>query len=131
MDGPAYFSVHAKGEVWAQMLFEVYQNLHLRLPFTENWYTNDRTHYANTLVLQLVVDGLKLQPCTPTFIQARDAILHAEKILTKGKHRCDIWRGFAKRGLGIRAKAVGANAPFGTVRTENFDAPKHCGGYVE
>jgi len=126
MDGPAYFGVHAKGEVWAQMLFEVYQNLHLRLPFTENWYTNDKTHYANTLVLQLVVDGLKLQPCSPTFIQARDAILQAEKILTKGKFRCDIWRAFAKRGLGPKAKVVGGNSPFGSVRTESFDVPKAC-----
>ncbi|KAG0368925.1 Fungalysin metallopeptidase-domain-containing protein [Gamsiella multidivaricata] len=126
MDGPGYWGVHAKGEVWAQMLFEVYQNLHLRLPFTEDWYTDDITHYANTLALQLVVDGLKLQPCTPSFIQARDAIIQAEKVLTKGKFHCDIWRAFAKRGLGPKAKVVGANSPFGSVRTESFDLPKAC-----
>ncbi|KAG0263979.1 Fungalysin/Thermolysin Extracellular metalloproteinase 5 [Mortierella polycephala] len=126
MDGPAYWGVHAKGEVWAQMLFEVYQNLHLRLPFTEDWYTEDRTSYANTLAIQLVVDGLKLQPCTPSFIQARDAIIQAEKILTKGKYHCDVWKAFAKRGLGPKAKVVGANSPFGGVRTESFDLPKKC-----
>ncbi|KAF9090067.1 Fungalysin/Thermolysin Extracellular metalloproteinase 5 [Mortierella sp. AM989] len=126
MDGPAYWGVHAKGEVWAEMLFEVYQNLHLRLPFTEKWYTDDKTSYANTLVLQLVVDGLKLQPCTPSFIQARDAIIQAEKILTNGKYRCDIWKAFSKRGLGPKAKVVGANSPFGSVRTESFDLPKGC-----
>ncbi|KAF9290068.1 Fungalysin/Thermolysin Extracellular metalloproteinase 5 [Mortierella alpina] len=126
MDGPAYWGVHAKGEVWAQMLFEVYQNLHLRLPFTEDWYTEDITKYANTLVLQLVVDGLKLQPCSPSFIQARDAIIQAEKVLTKGKYHCDIWKAFSKRGLGPKAKVVGANSPFGSVRTESFDVPKAC-----
>ncbi|KAF9360145.1 Fungalysin/Thermolysin Extracellular metalloproteinase 5 [Mortierella sp. AD094] len=126
MDGPAYWGVHAKGEVWAEMLFEVYQNLHLRLPFTEDWYTEDKTSYANTLVLQLVVDGLKLQPCTPSFIQARDAIIQAEKVLTEGKYHCDIWKAFAKRGLGPKAKVVGANSPFGSVRTESFDLPKAC-----
>ncbi|KAF9909534.1 Fungalysin/Thermolysin Extracellular metalloproteinase 5 [Lobosporangium transversale] len=126
MDGPGYWGVHAKGEVWAQMLFEVYQNLHLRLPFTEDWYTKDITKYANTLVLQLVVDGMKLQPCTPTFIQARDAIIQAEKVLTEGKYRCDIWKAFAKRGLGPNAKVVGANSPFGSIRTEDFNTPSTC-----
>ncbi|KAG0283021.1 Fungalysin/Thermolysin Extracellular metalloproteinase 5 [Linnemannia gamsii] len=126
MDGPQYWGVHAKGEVWAEMLYEVYRNLHLRLPFTQNWYTNDKTKYSNTLVLQLVTDGLKLQPCSPSFIQARDAIIQAEKILTKGKYRCDIWRAFSKRGLGPKAKVVGANSPWGSVRTESFDLPKTC-----
>ncbi|KAF9418115.1 Fungalysin/Thermolysin Extracellular metalloproteinase 5 [Podila epigama] len=128
MDGPQYWGVHAKGEVWAEMLYEVYRNLNLRLPFTEDWYTNDKTSYANTLVLQLVVDGLKLQPCTPSFIQARDAILLAEEQLTKGKYKCDIWRAFTKRGLGPKAKVVGANSPFGSLRTEDFVNPKSCGG---
>ncbi|KAF9324845.1 Fungalysin/Thermolysin Extracellular metalloproteinase 5 [Podila minutissima] len=68
LDGPQYWGVHAKGEVWAAMLYEVYRNLNLRLPFIEDWHTNDKTTYANTLVLLLVIDGLKLQPCTPPFI---------------------------------------------------------------
>ncbi|KAK5801974.1 Fungalysin metallopeptidase-domain-containing protein [Linnemannia elongata] len=126
MDGPQYWGVHAKGEVWAEMLYEVYRNLNLRLPFTQDWYTNDKTSYANTLVLQLVTDGLKLQPCSPSFIQARDAIIQAEKILTKGKYHCDIWKAFSKRGLGTKAKVVGANSPWGSTRTENFDVPKAC-----
>ncbi|OAQ28048.1 hypothetical protein K457DRAFT_139171 [Linnemannia elongata AG-77] len=126
MDKSEYWGVHAKGEVWAEMLYEVYRNLNLRLPFTEDWYTNDKTKYANTLVLQLVVDGLKLQPCMPSFIQARDAILQAEKLLTDGEYQCDIWRAFTKRGLGPKAKVIGANFPFGTVRTESFDLPKQC-----
>ena len=126
MDGPAYWGVHAKGEVWAEMLYEVYRNLNLRLPFTDDWYTDDKTSYANTLALQLVVDGLKLQPCTPSFIQARDAILQAEKLLTEGRYKCDIWRAFSKRGLGPKARVIGANSPFGSIRTENFDLPNAC-----
>ncbi|KAG0333010.1 Fungalysin/Thermolysin Extracellular metalloproteinase 5 [Podila humilis] len=126
MDGPQYWGVHAKGEVWAEMLYEVYRNLHLVLPFTEDWYTNDKTSYANTLVLQLVVDGMKLQPCSPSFTQARNAILDTEKHLTGGKYRCDIWRAFSKRGLGPNAKVVGANSPFGSFRTEDFVTHKDC-----
>ncbi|KAF8934944.1 Fungalysin metallopeptidase-domain-containing protein [Dissophora ornata] len=126
MDGPAYWGVHAKGEVWAEMLFEVYQNLHLRLPFTDDWYTEDTTSFANTLVLQLVVDGMKLQPCMPSFIQARDAILQAEKIVTDGRYQCDIWKAFAKRGLGLKAKVIGANSPLGSFRFESFALPNTC-----
>ncbi|KAF9353590.1 Fungalysin/Thermolysin Extracellular metalloproteinase 5 [Mortierella sp. NVP85] len=125
MSGPEYWGVHAKGEVWAQMLFEVYQNLRLRLPFAENWYTPDKTSYANTLVAQLVLDGMKLQPCNPNFIKARDAILQAEKILTKGKYRCDIWRAFSKRGLGPDAKVIGGNTPF-AIRKESYELPRTC-----
>lgn len=40
------------------------------------------------------------QPCNPNFIQARDAILDADKALTGGENACEIWKGFAKRGLG-------------------------------
>ncbi|KAG0265214.1 Fungalysin/Thermolysin Extracellular metalloproteinase 5 [Mortierella polycephala] len=121
MDDRAYWGVHAKGAVWAQMLFEVYQNLHRRLPFTDDWYTDDKISYANTLALQLVIDGMKLQPCMPSFTKARDAILQAEQLLTEGKYRCDIWRGFAKRGLGTKAKVFGANSPFGAFRSESFE----------
>lgn len=126
MDKMAYWGVHAKGEVWAEMLFEVYQNLRLRLPFTYDWYTNDKTSYANTLAAQLVIDGMKLQPCMPSFVKARDAIIQAEKILTGGKYRCDIWRAFSKRGLGPKARVIGANSPFGSIRTESFELPSTC-----
>ena len=43
------------------------------------------------------------QPCNPNFIQARDAILDADKALTGGQNACEIWKGFAKRGLGEEA----------------------------
>jgi len=44
------------------------------------------------------------QPCSPNFVQARDAILDADTALTGGVNKCDIWKGFAKRGLGSGAK---------------------------
>ncbi|KAI9591848.1 Fungalysin metallopeptidase-domain-containing protein, partial [Syncephalis fuscata] len=93
------FDAYDFGEVWATMLYEVYWNLVNKLGFQTNIYSPDITK-GNTLLLQIVIDGLKLQPCNPTFVQARDAIIQAEKQLTGGKHACEIWRGFAKRGLG-------------------------------
>lgn len=44
-----------------------------------------------------------VQPCNPTFFQARDAILLTDLNYYGGKHICEIILGFAKRGLGINA----------------------------
>ncbi|KAG4441518.1 hypothetical protein IFR05_002975 [Cadophora sp. M221] len=99
--------VHFIGTIWATMLYEVMWNL-----IDEYGITNDRQpKFVNGvptdgrfLAMQLVVDGLKLQPCRPNFISARDAILDADKALTRGKNQCLIWKAFAKRGLGADAK---------------------------
>lgn len=56
-----------------------------------------------------------LQPCNPTFIQARDNIIRADAEYYQSKYKCDIWRAFAKRGLGVNAKSspiLGANYRF-------------------
>jgi extracellular elastinolytic metalloproteinase len=62
------------------------------------------------MAMQLVVMGLKLQSCYPTFLDARDAILVADQSLYSGENHCEIWKGFAKRGLGVSAKKGGNEA---------------------
>jgi len=123
MDNPGYWGVHAKGAVWAEMLYEVYWNLIDKLGFTTDWYSASR-EFGNTLMFQLVVDGMKFQPCRPSFIDARDAILQAELQLTNGAHACEIWKGFAKRGLGVGAKVGGIFK--GRPRTESYETPPTC-----
>ncbi|KAL1914963.1 uncharacterized protein VTP21DRAFT_7668 [Calcarisporiella thermophila] len=136
MNNPGYEDEHDKGPVWANMLYEVYWNLVDEHGFNPKWFpphTTDAkklreyiTSHGNTLMLQLVLDGMKLQPCQPTFITARDAILQAEKLLTDGKNECAIWRGFAKRGLGVDAKLI-ENNPLGSgKREESFKIPEKC-----
>jgi extracellular elastinolytic metalloproteinase len=60
------------------------------------------------------------QPCSPNFVQARDAILDADVALTGGANKCDIWKGFAKRGLGSGAKYSS------TKRTGSTALPSGC-----
>jgi hypothetical protein len=60
---------------------------------------------GNSLALQLVTDGLKLSPPNPNWVQARDAILLADRVLTGGANETELWAAFAKRGLGYSAKA--------------------------
>jgi hypothetical protein len=43
----------------------------------------------------MVLDGIKLQPCSPTFVDSRNA-LAADQALTGGKD-CLIWEVFAAR----------------------------------
>jgi extracellular elastinolytic metalloproteinase len=70
------------------------------------------------LALKLVLDGMALQPCNPNFVSARDAILDADEALTGGQNACEIWTGFAKRGLG--AGAVYSSSR----RTGSFELPE-------
>jgi Fungalysin metallopeptidase (M36)/IgGFc binding protein/Bacterial Ig domain/K319L-like, PKD domain/Fungalysin/Thermolysin Propeptide Motif/Fibronectin type III domain len=87
--------VHNQGEVWCSMLWELRANL-------INKYGPES---GNNLALQLVTDGMKLSPANPNFVQARDAILLADRIYSGGVNASEIWSAFAKRGLGYSAKA--------------------------
>ncbi|HEX3134920.1 MAG TPA: M36 family metallopeptidase [Planctomycetota bacterium] len=87
--------VHDMGEIWCQTLWECRGELIAKLG----------TVAGNTLMLQLVTDGLKLTPATPTFTEARDAILQADLVAHGGANLNELWRGFAKRGLGFGAVA--------------------------
>ncbi|KAJ2999350.1 hypothetical protein HDV02_003131 [Globomyces sp. JEL0801] len=91
--------VHDIGEVWATILNEVYWNLVDKHGFSSEWLDSNQKK-GNIIMLKLLIGGLKLQPCNPTFINARDAILKADETYYKGENKCLIWKGFAKRGMG-------------------------------
>jgi hypothetical protein len=84
--------VHNSGEVWCVTLWEVRANLIRKHGFAA----------GNQLVLKLVTDGMKLSPPNPNFLQARDAIILADQVLTGGANWREIWLGFAKRGIAVK-----------------------------
>jgi hypothetical protein len=116
-------SPHSLGEVWALMYFEVYWNLVNKHGFNPNIY-DDWTTGGNNLALQLLLDGMKLQPCSPGMVDGRDAILAADLALTAGANQCEIWEGFAKRGLGFSADQGSSGSR--TDGAEAFDLPVEC-----
>ena len=77
-----YNSVHSIGNIWGTMLYEMLWNLidkHGKNDagspeFDSNGVPTDGKYLA----LKLVLDGMALQPCNPTFVSARDAILDAD-----------------------------------------------------
>lgn len=93
---------HGVGSVWATMLWDLYWN------FVDVYgYDNDRYNGTggNNMVMQLVIDGLKLQPCDADFTEMRDAIILADEALYQGVNKCMIWQTFARRGLGYSSDA--------------------------
>lgn len=100
---------HSLGEIWCAALMkmnrEVTQTLgDKRKGYLLNW--------------QLVVDGFKLTPSNPSFLDARDAILHALEshqqtgAITAAEFkgvRKSLWTAFSRFGMGPKASCVGAS----------------------
>ncbi|WWD21598.1 hypothetical protein CI109_106084 [Kwoniella shandongensis] len=150
LDKGAYWGVHAIGEVWAEFLFIMSSRLIEKYGFsktlfpptntkaTNDFYTKTSEEsvdslgrpvplipkHGNTLAFQLIVDAMKLQPCRPSFFDARDAIIQADQILTGGQNTCLIWSAFAERGLGTDARVVGTTPWGGGIRTDGYKVPK-------
>ncbi|MCZ4317886.1 T9SS-dependent M36 family metallopeptidase [Aequorivita viscosa] len=112
---------HGVGSVWATMLWDLTWDLIDEHGFDADLYNGTG---GNNISMQLVLDGMKLQPCSPGFIDGRDAILEADLIANGGANRCIIWRAFAKRGLGLSAVQGSSNSR--SDGTEAFDVPVDC-----
>ncbi len=106
---------HGVGEIWALALWDLYWLLVEDFGFDPDLYTGTG---GNNMALELVIDGLKLTPCNPDFVDARTALLTADALSHGGAHECRIWRAFAKRGIGLGADA--------TLLTEDFALPPAC-----
>ncbi|EGN97406.1 hypothetical protein SERLA73DRAFT_184099 [Serpula lacrymans var. lacrymans S7.3] len=158
LDKPGYWGVHAIGEVWAEMLWVVSQKLINKHGYSDSLFPpaplEDGTiptgnfyrpkeydvHgkakplvpiHGNSLIVQLVLNGMKLQDCHPSFFDARDAIIQADAVLTGGENFCELWEGFAERGLGVDATVVGKTPWGGGIREDGFKVPTVCNGGEE
>ena len=102
-----FLSPHGVGFVWATMLWEMTWDLINQYGFDPDLYNGTG---GNNIAMQLVLDGLKLQPCNPGFESGRDAILEADMLANGGANQCLIWEAFARRGLGLSASQGSANS---------------------
>lgn len=112
---------HAVGEIWATMLWDLHWAMAEKYGY--NYDITADPNSGSAKALQLVMNGLKLQPCNPNFVSGRDAILQADQ-LAGGVDNCLIWNVFAKRGLGLTASA--GTAASITDQVEKFDVPAAC-----
>ena len=117
---------HPVGEVWAATLWDLY------------WAMSDKYGWdpdqaqgkgGNNQAIQLVMDGMKLQPCNPGFIDGRDAILAADIINNNGANQCLIWAVFARRGIGFSARQGSTDDRNDGIQA--FDLPPACRNTLE
>jgi len=109
---------HGIGFVWCTMLWDMTWAL-----IDEYGFDPDVSFGVggNNIAMHLVVNGLKIQGCSPGFEDGRDAILQADQLLYGGANECLIWNAFAARGLGFSADQGSTNSR--TDQTEAFDLP--------
>jgi hypothetical protein len=96
-NGASNSEVHATGEVWATMLWECYAALlrdSSRLTFAQ----------AQDRMKRYLVASYKLTPASPTFVEARDALL-AAAMAADPVDFVLFGQAFARRGLGVGAVA--------------------------
>ena len=112
---------HGVGSVWSTMLWDMTWALIDEYGFDTDLYNGTG---GNNIAMLLVMEGMKLQPCSPGFVDGRDAILEADELLYGGANQCLIWKAFAARGLGYSAnQGSSGNRSDGV---EAFDLPPSC-----
>lgn len=92
--------IHQDAGIWVQSLWEMRANLIRQFGEPEG---RRRTRL-------LVIDGMKMSIPAPTMVDARDAILLADRVNFNGESQGQIWAAFAKRGLGATAFAASNNS---------------------
>ena len=107
--------VHALGTVWCSMLWDMRQLFIGRYGFEA----------GRSAAEQVVIDGLKVTPLAPTFVDARDAILLADKTTNGGANQDLIWCAFAGRGMGKSASTdlVTNGIGYRIAAVESYDIP--------
>ena len=96
--------VHNIGEVWANLLHNVYASLVSAHGFSSTARTDPSSTAGNSVFMHLFLDSLALQPCNPTFLTARDAWIQADANRYGGANKCTLWKAFASKGLGVNAR---------------------------
>lgn len=111
---------HGGGEIWAAALWDLYWILIDEYGFDPDVATGEG---GNNLAVQLSIDALKIQPCNPSFLDGRDALLAAD-LAAGAESRCAIWEAFARRGMGVGADDGGSASSIEPV--ESFEQPAFC-----
>jgi len=108
--------VHKIGEVWANILHNVYAALVKEHGFSSTARTNPDGSEGNIVFLHHFFDSLALLNASPTFVSARDAWIQADVNRYCGANKCLLWKVFASRGLGVYAENY----------DDDMNAPDEC-----
>ena len=122
---------HGVGFAWMTVLWDVTWDMIDAHGFSPNLYASTGTA-GNQIMMRLVTEALKTTPCTPGFVDGRNAILAADALLYPdaanpgyGIHYATLWGGFARRGLGASASQGSPTTNADNVQA--FDVPLAAG----
>ncbi len=101
--------VHKIGEIWCSVLWDMTWEMIAMDGINTNIF-NAAGIGGNSAALKLVIEGMRLQPCSPGYIDARNAILKADTLFYGAKYSCAIWKAFARRGMGKFASQGSSNS---------------------
>ncbi len=97
-------AVHDRGEHWCAAAWEMtWAVIQQAGTINPTIYYNGTSTAGNVVAMRLIIQGMKLVPCGPGFIDLRNGILQADTILYGGAYSCSIWEAFRKRGMGAFA----------------------------
>jgi hypothetical protein len=80
--------VHSSGEVWAQTLWDI------------------RKAFGHRVADTVITRGMSLSASDPSMLDMRNAILQADLVAYGGSHTSQLWKIFAKRGMGFFAASI-------------------------
>ncbi|MDQ3141357.1 MAG: M36 family metallopeptidase, partial [Bacteroidota bacterium] len=116
---------HDRGHIWASVNWDLYWNMADKYGYDPNFSIKTS---GNNKAIQLIMDGMKLQPCRPGFIDGRNAILKADSVNNAAENSCLIWDTYARRGMGYKA-SQGTSAQVGD-EIEDFESYPTCIGKI-
>ncbi|MBC7798450.1 MAG: M36 family metallopeptidase [Pyrinomonadaceae bacterium] len=112
--------VHSDGEIWNAVNWDIRQILiekyNAQYPYSDlaarrecaDGKKNPADCAGNRRWVQLMFDSFLLQPAATSMLNARDAELSADMARFGGANQVEMWRVFARRGMGILANANGS-----------------------
>jgi hypothetical protein len=113
--------VHADGEIWSAVNFDIRQALVSKYNSSYPASNSSRqkacadgvypAHLCpgNRRWMQIVFDAWLLMPGSVSMLDARDAYLAADMLRFSGKNQAELWLAFARRGMGADASTTGAS----------------------
>lgn len=102
---------HDLGEIWCAVLWDMtWKIINECRSINPNLYNTSNDSGGNSIALKIVTLAMKLQPCSPGFIDGRNAILKADSILYNQRYSCAISEVFRRRGMGKNATQGSSNS---------------------
>ncbi|MFT7602900.1 MAG: extracellular elastinolytic metalloproteinase, partial [Saprospiraceae bacterium] len=109
---------HGIGFIWCTILWDLNWALVNAAGLDMDLYSGTGGNNHNA---RIIMDGLKFQPCSPGFVDGRNAIFQANLANNGGQYISILWNIFARRGLGYSADQGLSTDRFD--QTEAFDLP--------